>query len=172
MSQPLAPLAASPETEVPATPSYRVTALDYMPAIAMMALSLAIFIGTAGLKYWDNVTPGARFLPIWLSAAGGLLGILLFISLWRGGDGGVLDLPDRVGLRRAVLALSAMAIFVVAAPVIGMVPVAGIFMLFMLLAVLGQRLVPSLITPAIVVFGLKFIFAYGLSVPLPAPLGF
>lgn len=172
MTQPLAPLAAPPETEVPAAPVYRVTALDYVPAVAMIALSIAIFVGTAGLKYWDNVTPGARFLPIWLSGAGMLLGILLLVSLRRGGDGGVLDLPDRVGLRRAVMALASMAIFVVLAPMLGMVPVAGLFMLFMLLAVLGQRLVPSLVTTAIVVFGLKFIFAYGLSVPLPAPLGF
>lgn len=172
MKQPVMPSPAPPETEVPATGAYRVTALDYLPAIAMIVLSVAILIGTAGLKYWDNTTPGARFLPIWLSGAGLILGSLLFWSLWRGGDGGTIDLPDRTGLRRAVLAISSMAIFVLATPFLGMVPVVGLFMLFMLLAVLRQRLVPSLIATAVVVVGLKLIFVYGLAVPLPAPLGF
>ena len=172
MREPLSPSTASPETEMPVEgDAYRVTALDYVPAIAMIVLSLAIFFGTSGLKYWDNVTPGARFLPLWLAGTGAILGILLFAALMRGGDGGVTDLPDRSGLMRAALTVSAMALFALAVPFVGMVPLAGLFMLFMLLAVLRQRVVPSLITTAIVVVGLKLIFVRWLAVPLPAPLG-
>lgn len=171
MREPLSPSTASPETEMPVEDAYRVSTVDYVPAIAMIVLSIIIFAGTAGLKYWDNVTPGARFLPIWLAGTGGLLGILLAVALKRGGDGGVTDLPDRTGLTRAALAISAMAIFALAVPFVGMVPLAGLFMLFMLLVVLRQRPVPSLITTAIVVVGLKLIFVRWLAVPLPAPLG-
>jgi hypothetical protein len=172
MDQPLAPPTAHPETEDAATPPYRVRPTDYAPAIFMIVLSIAIFAGTAGLKYWDNTTPGARFLPVWLSGTGVLLGVLLCVALMRGGDGGMTDLPDRTGLARAALTLSAMAVFTLAAPLIGMVPVLALFMIFMLVAVLRQRLVPSLITTAIVAIGVKLIFVRWLSVPLPAPFGF
>ena len=173
MREPLSPSTASPETEMPVDGvAYRVTALDYVPAIAMIALSLAIFVGTSGLRYWDNVTPGARFLPIWLSGTGVLLGVLLFVALLRGGDGGMTDLPDRSGLKRAVFTISAMALFALLVPLVGMVPLIGLFLLVMLLAVLRQPVVPSLITTAVVTIGLRLIFVNGLSVPLPAPLGF
>lgn len=145
--------------------------LAAVPAIFMIALSVGILVGTAGLRYWDGTTPGSGFLPTWLAGAGILLSLLLLLALRRGTDAGSLDLPDRAGAQRVALALAGMAVYALAMPAVGALPMLALFLAFMLLVVLRQRLVPSLATTAIVVLVLDLVFVRWLAVPLPAPFG-
>jgi len=143
--------------------------VEAVPAIFMIALSVAIMLGTADLRYWDGTTPGARFFPTWVAGAALLLGVLMLIAQRRGTDGGSLDLPNRSGALRAGLILAGMTALALAAPVIGMVPAVALLMGFLLLVVLRQPLVPSVVTTAIVAIGIEAIFVRWLGVPLPAP---
>jgi putative tricarboxylic transport membrane protein len=146
--------------------------VEAVPAVFMIALSVAIAFGTADLRHWDGTTPGARFFASWLAGAALLLGVVMLIAQRRGTDGGSLDLPDRSGALRVGLILAGMAALAVAAPVIGMVPAVALLMAFLLLVVLRQPLVPSLVTTAIVAIGIEAIFVRWLGVPLPTSFVF
>lgn len=150
----------------------RLRVIDALPAIFIIVLSLGILIGTAGLPYWAGTTPGSRFLPVWLSGSGVLLGLLMILSQVMHADKGILDLPSATGAARVGMTIAAMATLTLATPLVGMVPMLGLFMAFMLIVVLRQRAVSSLITTAIVVGFIHIIFVRWLLVPLPAPFGF
>ena len=144
--------------------------VEAVPAIFMIALSVAIAFGTADLRHWDGTTPGARFFASWLAGAGLLLGVVMLIAQRRGTDGeGALDLPGRSGALRVGLILAGMIALPLVAPVIGMVPAVALLVAFLLLVVLRRPLVPSLLTTAIVAIGIEAIFVRWLGVPLPTP---
>jgi uncharacterized membrane protein YhdT len=152
--------------------STKLRMIETLPAVFIIGLSLALLAGTSGLPYWAGVTPGSRFLPVWLAGAGLLLGILLIVSLIRRTDLGELDLPEASSAMRVILTIAAMGVFALAVPLVGMVPMLVLFMAFMLLVVLRQRVLPSLITVFVVVGFIYTIFVRWLQVPLPAPFGF
>ena len=146
--------------------------VEAVPAAFLIVLSAGIVLGTAELRYWDGTTPGARFFPIWVAGAAALLAALMVVAQRRGVRDTSLDLPDRTGVLRVGLMLASMTAMVLAAPLIGMVPAVALFMAFLLLVVLRQRLVPSLVTTAVVAIGIEAIFVRWLGVPLPAPVFF
>lgn len=139
------------------------------PALFMIALAGAILFGTAGLSYWTGVTPGPRFLPVWLSALGVLVAVAFLVALRRGEAGGELDLPDRAAAGRVGLTVLAMVCLPLITPIIGMVLAVALLVAFLLLVVLRQPLVASLATTAIVALGVELIFVRWLRVPLPSP---
>ena len=143
--------------------------LNAVPAIFAIILAVAIMAGTTGLRFWDGFTPGARFFPGWLAAAGAVLAVLLLITQWRGTDVSELDLPDARGLARVAATVAGLAGLVLLARPLGMVPALALFVLFHLLVVLRARLVPSLSTVLVIVILVEGIFVRWLAVPLPAP---
>lgn len=142
---------------------------DAAPGLFMIALAGAIILGTAGLSYWSGITPGPRFFPVWLSGAGIAVGLAFLVAVRRGEAGGTLDLPDAAAAVRVGLVILAMVGLPLTAPVLGMVASVGLLVAFLLLVVLRQRLVPSLVTTAIIVLGVELIFVRWLKVPLPSP---
>ncbi|WP_103333822.1 tripartite tricarboxylate transporter TctB family protein [Pseudotabrizicola formosa] len=139
------------------------------PAIFMITLALGVILGTQGLRFWDGMTPGARFLPGWLAGAAIVLSATLLLTQWRGTDAGAPDLPDAPGARRVGATLIALIILGLMIPVLGMVPAVAIFILFQLLIVQRAAALPSLVTAGIISVGIEMIFARWLGVPLPAP---
>lgn len=146
--------------------------LETVPALFMLAASLAVMFGTAGLAVWDGFTPGARFFPLLVGSIGLLLAGVLLWQQWRGADTGMVDRPDRPALVRVGLTVAGLVAMAAGAPVIGLVPMLAVFAIYMLLVVLRQRPVPSLVTALVIAGGTHLIFVRWLSVPLPAPFGF
>jgi hypothetical protein len=139
------------------------------PALFMLALAAAVFLGTSELRIWRGVTPGPRFFPLILAGSGALLAVLLLIAQWRGAEAAVLDLPDRYGAIQVGATVAVLAGFGLLVPLMGMVLAAGLFTLVMLLAVQRQRLLPSLVAAVIVALGMQLVFVQWLKVALPAP---
>ncbi len=144
--------------------------LQAVPAIFMICLATGVMLGTTGLSFWDGFTPGARFFPGWLSGAAVLLSAALLVTQWRGTDAGQPDLPEPGGAVRVLAAIAGLVTLALLVPLIGMVPAAALFMLYLLLIVMRAALVPALVTTAIVTVGIEVVFARLLAVPLPAPL--
>jgi hypothetical protein len=146
--------------------------LETVPALFMIAASLAAILGTAGLAVWDGFTPGARFFPLIVGSTGLVLAALLLWQQWRGTDTERADVPDSAAVARVGLTVFGLVGLAAGAPRVGLVPMLAVFVLFILLAVLRQRVLPSLLTTAVVVGGVHVVFVRWLSVPLPAPFGF
>lgn len=142
--------------------------LQAAPAVFMICLAVGVLAGTAGLRFWDGVTPGARFFPVWLATAAVLLSLALLITQWRGTDAASLDLPDATGLRRVLAATAGLVGLALLVPQLGMIPAAALFMMYLLLGVLRASILPSLLTSVIVTGGIEIIFVRALGVPLPA----
>jgi putative tricarboxylic transport membrane protein len=145
--------------------------LEMVPALFMIAISLVVILGTSELAVWDGITPGARFFPLFVGGLGLLLAAILLWQQWRGADIGTVDRPDRQSLNRVVLTVVGLVGMAAGAPVIGLVPMLAVFSLFILLVVLRQRVLPSVVTAAVVAIGTYLVFVQMLAVPLPAPFG-
>ncbi|QYK40857.1 MAG: tripartite tricarboxylate transporter TctB family protein [Paracoccaceae bacterium] len=147
--------------------------IETIPAAFLLAVAGAVFLGTAGLNYWDGFTPGARFFPGILSATGAAIALLLLWAQSRGIESVQVDFPrNPVDGLRVVVTIVALCALAYGAPRIGFVPMLFVFVLFMLLAVLRQRIAPSLVTALIVAGFTHAVFIRWLSVPMPQPLGF
>jgi hypothetical protein len=145
---------------------------DAIPALFMIAASGTVFFGTAGLNFWDGVTPGARFFPAGVAGVTLALALALLWTQLRGTDQGVVDVPDRPALLRVALTVVGLFVLAAGAPVIGLVPMLMVFCAFMLIVVLRQRPLPTLITTLVIGVGTHLVFMRWLAVPLPAPFGF
>jgi hypothetical protein len=145
--------------------------LEMVPALFMIAASLAVIMGTRELPLWDGFAPGARFFPLFVSGIGLVLAALLFWQQWRGTDTGTVDRPDRDALIRVLLTVAGLVALAAGAPFIGLVPMLAVFALFILLVVLRQSFLPSVATTVVVAGGVHVVFVRLLGVPLPAPFG-
>jgi hypothetical protein len=143
--------------------------LEAVPALFILALAAFVFFGTSGANYWDGVTPGSRFFPAALAIVSVVAAAALLWAQRSGLERIIIDLPDAAGARRGGLSLGALVALAASTPVVGFTPMIAIFALFMLLAVLRQRLLPSAATAAIVAGFVELIFVRWLAVPLPAP---
>jgi putative tricarboxylic transport membrane protein len=141
--------------------------VEAVPAVFLIVLSMLVLFGTTDLVYWAGITPGPRFFPVWIAGVGIALSIALLVQLHRGTDSGTTDLPERGAFARVALATAAMAAFVVAMPLIGVVPAVVVFMMFILLVVLGQRAIPSAAAAAIVAGAIEIVFVQSLKIALP-----
>jgi hypothetical protein len=147
----------------------RLRILDALPAMFMLALAALVVLGTSELRMWRGVTPGPRFFPALLAGTGAFLALALLVSQWRGSDVGALELPDRYGAKQVAATLAALVAFVAGCPILGMVPMVGLFTLVMLLVVLRQRVLSSVTAAVLVAMGIQVVFVQWLKVALPAP---
>lgn len=146
--------------------------VEAIPALFMLVLAGIIVFGTAGLNHWDGITPGARFFPTILAIAGSAVALVLLWAQWRGFESVILHFPTREGSFRVGATIVALIALAICTPLVGFIPALAAFMAVMLLAILRQRLLPSLAATVIVSGFVKLVFIHWLSVPLPMPLGF
>lgn len=142
--------------------------VEALPAVFLIIVSSVVLLGTADLNYWDDITPGPRFFPIWLAGISIALSLALLFQLFRGTDTGETELPSRAAAVRVAATVAAMVVFALVAPLIGMVVTVAAFMLFMLVVVLRQRVRSSAIAVAIIAGAIELIFVRTLSIALPA----
>ena len=136
-------------------------------AISMLALCVSLVIAGYNLLYWDGYAPASGFAPIWVGIAGILLSGLMLFDIGTGGFADESSIPNRNEIERVGATALGLWLFVALAPVLGTLPTALLFMIFMLLGVLRRPLIPSVATAlgtAALVYG---IFVAWLKVPLP-----
>lgn len=139
---------------------------DIVPASLLLVLSAAVFLDTRHLEFFDGI-PGPAFLPIWLAVAGCVLFVLRLLEARRLPEAGSADWPDRSGLRRVILTFAGLAAIPLAAPFVGMLAAIVLYIAFLLLVVLRQRLGPSLLTVAVTAGVVYGIFVLWLGIALP-----
>ena len=142
---------------------------DAIPALLNRALSAGIAVGTRGRCLWGATPPGPAFLPVWLAVAGVALFVLRLVEARRFG-GAQVHWPDKGALARVATVLGGLVAVPLLAPVVGLVLALGMFVAFLLLAVLRQPLWPSVVAVSITVGLVYAIFVGWLGVPLPKGL--
>ena len=138
---------------------------DVVPALLMLVLSAAIAFDTRSLSFWADTTPGPAFLPVWLAIAGVVLVVLRLVEARRSRT--AIDWPDTAALVRVAMILGGLVAVPLVSPLLGLVPALALFVAFLLLVVLRQRLWPSLATLAVTSGLVYAIFVGWLGVPLP-----
>jgi hypothetical protein len=141
--------------------------LDFITAAAMLLLAAAVIYETGSLTYWDEITPGSRFMPFWISVGTIVLSGLLVVEAIRKDSREPADWPDAAGGTRVVLTMLAIFGFVALAPVLGFVAGAAAFVLVMLLGVLRRPILPSAFTAVVAAGIIHGVFVQWLSVALP-----
>jgi hypothetical protein len=145
--------------------------IEAVPALFILALAAGVFFGTAGLNYWDGVTPGARFFPAILALVGTAVALLLLWAQTRGFERVEVEPLSREGALRVGATFAALVALAVGVPVVGFVPMLAVFVLAVLLLILRRPVLPSLATAVIVGGFVHLVFVRWLAVPLPMPLG-
>jgi putative tricarboxylic transport membrane protein len=141
---------------------------DVVPALLMLALSAAIAYDTRSLSFWSDTTPGPAFLPVWLAVAGVVLFVLRLVEARRYRE--VIAWPESAALVRIAVIFGVLAVVPLLSTLVGLVLALGLFVAFLLLAVLRQPLWPSLATASITIGLVYAIFVGWLGVPLPKGL--
>jgi hypothetical protein len=145
--------------------------IEAVPALFILALAAGVFFGTAGLNYWDGVTPGARFFPAVLALVGTAVALFLLLAQARGFERVEVEPLSREGALRVGATFAALVALAVGVPVAGFVPMLAVFVLAVLLLILRRPVLPSLATAVIVAGFVHVVFVRWLAVPLPMPLG-
>ena len=141
--------------------------IDIVTALIVLALSVAVMIGTHQLEYWSEFAPGSAFAPFWVGIAGIVLSLLLLFTALRREQHEPHNFPDRHGFLRVVEVAAALWIMLLAVPVLGLILSGVVFCLFLLLAVERRPLIPSLATTAITVGIVYGVFIAWLGISLP-----
>jgi hypothetical protein len=145
--------------------------IEAVPALFILALAAGVFFGTAGLNYWDGVTPGARFFPAILALVGTAVALLLLWAQARGFERVEVEPLASEGALRVGLTIAALVALAGGVPLVGFVPMLAVFVLGVLLLILRRPVLPSLATAVIVAGFVHVVFVRWLAVPLPMPLG-
>ncbi|MDQ8729105.1 tripartite tricarboxylate transporter TctB family protein [Bradyrhizobium sp. LHD-71] len=152
---------------------------DMFAGLLLAAIFGGLLWEASSFQYSSEFAPGPGFAPVWISAIGLILSLLIAGNAWRTASGQ--DHPigdgteplDRAGLFRVGATLIGLVVMLIIAPRLGLMPSMLVFLLFLTLAV--QRL-PFLLgvgaSVATVCF-IDLVFVRLLGVPIPSgPLGF
>jgi putative tricarboxylic transport membrane protein len=145
-------------------------AADIISACVMLLISVVVLTSTHHLPYWADFAPGSAFAPFWVAAAGIVVAIGLIVGALRRQSHSPVDWPDSRGFRRVILTAAGLWMIVVAAPLLGLIATATLFMLFLLLVVLRRHLWPSLLTTAITTGIVYGVFSVWLGIAFPSGL--
>jgi hypothetical protein len=141
--------------------------VDIISSLVMFALSVMVFATTRHLPYWADYAPGSSFAPFWIAMAGAILSLILLVGALRRQDSPPGDWPDRSGATRVIMAAAALWTVIVVAPILGLMPVALAFVLFLLIVVERRPIVPSLATAAVTMALVYGVFSAWLGIAFP-----
>lgn len=130
-------------------------------------------------QYGTEFAPGPGFAPVWLSAIGIVLSLLIALNAFKATrraehstDEGS-DAPDKAGLLRVAATLAGLVAMLAIAPWLGLVPSILVFLLFLTLYVQRLSVLTGISASAATVFFVYVVFVRLLDVPIPSgPLGF
>lgn len=152
---------------------------DFVGGLLLSAFFGAALWEASSFQYGTEFAPGPGFAPVWLSAIG--LGVSLLIAahgLWamRGGESsGQRAAPalEAWGLARVALTLLGLAAMVLLVEPLGLVVSLLLFLLYLTLVVQRHSVAVGIGAGVGTVVFVYVIFVYFLQVPIPkGPLGF
>ncbi len=129
-------------------------------------------------SYGTEFAPGPGFAPVWLSAIGIAVSVLIALNAFKAArrrrpSPDSSEPIDKRGLIRVGATLAGLAAMVVIAPWLGLVPSILLFLLFLTLGVQRLPTVTAIGTSAVTVLFVYVVFVRLLEVPIPSgPLGF
>ena len=149
-------------------------------------LLLAVLFGTAlwegwSFQYGTEFAPGPGFAPVWLSALGLLIALVIAFAAWQGARrSNAATAPsaqreplDRAGLLRVGATLLGLAVMLAVVPWIGFVPAILAFLLVLTLGVQRMSWLAGVAASVGTVLFIYTIFVHFLNVPIAVgPLGF
>ena len=147
-------------------------------------LLLSVFFGAAlweawSFQYGTEFAPGPGFAPVWLSATGLCVSLLIAANGLRTMRGGVASdkaaapALEKAGLVRVALTLLGMAAMVLLVPPLGLVGAILLFLLYLTLVVQRHGAAVGIGASVGTVVFVWVVFVYFLEVPIPkGPLGF
>lgn len=149
----------------------------------VVGLVLAGIFGAALWEAWTfqystEFAPGPGFAPVWLSAIGVALALIIAVGAWRAAprqaaSGAAPEPLDRKGLGRVAATLIGLVVMLALVPYLGFVTSVLLFLLFLTLAVQRLRPLTGLLASGITVGLVYVVFVRLLGVPMPVgPLGF
>ncbi|MPZ46527.1 MAG: hypothetical protein GEV05_24695 [Betaproteobacteria bacterium] len=145
-------------------------------------LILSLFFGAAlwegwSFQYGTEFSPGPGFAPVWLSAIGLCVSLLVAVHGFRAMRNGASEAKapalEKWGALRVILTLVGLAAMIFVVPWLGLALSILVFLLYLTLVVQRHSVVIGVgVSLATVVF-FYFVFVYLLNVPIPkGPLGF
>ena len=155
------------------------TRADVFAGLLLAAGFSAALWEASSFQYGTEFAPGPGFAPIWLSAIGIALSLLLALNAFKAArhpehstdeDRGA---RDKAGFFRVGATLAGLAAMLAIAPWLGLVPSILVFLLFLTLYVQRLSLVTGIGASVATVFFVYVVFVRLLDVPIPSgPLGF
>lgn len=141
--------------------------IEQITATIFLLLAAVVVVSTRDLAYWEDISPGNRFMPLWVAGASAVLALLLLLEAGRRTNAGDVDWPDRGGAFRVISTLLGIVVFALLADVIGLLAATALFIIAVLVGVLRRPLLPSALATAITVTLIYGVFVSWLSLPLP-----
>jgi hypothetical protein len=143
-------------------------------------LLLAAFFGAAlwegsTFQYGTEFSPGPGFAPVWLSAIGFCVSLLIALHGWRARRDPEAKVPERFemrGLGRVALTLLGLAAMIFLVPALGLALAIVVFLLYLTLVVQRHSLAVGIGASVGTIAFVYMVFVYFLDVPIPkGPLG-
>ena len=141
--------------------------LEQVAAGIMLILAAVLVFATGDLIFWDGMSPGNRFVPLWLAGGITLLSVLLLREAARRTVDEPADWPDRPGLIRVAGTFAAICAFPFLVDGLGFLLTIAVFMAIMLFVLLGRRPLPALLAISVTTLVIYIVFISWLSIPLP-----
>jgi hypothetical protein len=145
----------------------------------LLAAGFALALWEASsFQYGTEFAPGPGFAPVWLSAIGIAVCVLIALNAYRASrrrrpSPESTQPEDKRGLIRVGATLAGLVAMVLIAPSLGLVPSILLFLLFLTLGVQRLSIVTAIGTSAVTVLFVYIVFVRLLEVPIPpGPLGF
>jgi hypothetical protein len=145
----------------------------------LLAAGFALALWEASsFQYGTEFAPGPGFAPVWLSAIGIAVSVLIALNAFklarsRRPSPENAEPIDKPGLIRVGATLAGLVAMVVITPWLGLVPSILLFLLFLTLGVQRLPAVTAIGASIATVLFVYVVFVYFLEVPIPrGPLGF
>jgi hypothetical protein len=145
---------------------------NFIVALALLALSAGVLLGTWDLPYWADFAPGSAFAPFWVATVGIILALALFVATLGDEGGEPHNFPDRRGIMRVIALIAGLWLMVLFIPLVGFISASALFCLLLLLGIERRPFVPSLFATAVVMTLVYGVFIAWLGIALPTgPFG-
>jgi hypothetical protein len=154
-----------------------VTRADFVGGLLMSAFFGAALWEASTFQYGSEFAPGPGFAPVWLSAIGLCVSLLIAahgLSAMRSADrSAAAPALDRRGLMRVALTLLGLGAMIFVVESLGLAVSILLFLLYLTLVVQRHRAAVGIGASVGTVVFVYLVFVYFLDVPVPkSPLGF
>jgi hypothetical protein len=139
---------------------------DFIGGVVVLVLGLAVILFSSQMQYYSEFGPGPGFLPLWIGIVITACAVVLILNLLRKHEkvGAFLKTGTREGLKLLIIVIATFFLLPFLGFSIGFGLFAGITMRLM-----GRHgWVVCGLTGVGIAIGIRYIFGYWLSIPLPA----